>query len=228
MITRSQTITGDHSLDERLWAEQDANHNVTSIVNNSGVVQERFVYDPYGKVTVLDSNWVGTSDTKSWNVLFQGLRWDSTAEDYEVRNRRYDPTLGRFTTQDPAGYVDGANLYQFVTSNPLQNCDPTGLYVPSHLPTTAPKATISEWDKWNNEVNRLGAQINTLGIQRAQLTDFIDKVLPNVCVSPVDYWLELEDALRERALLEAKTKVLQQQWTNAILKRQAAQRDKRP
>src|SRR5690349_490361 len=29
--------------------------------------------------------------------------------------------------REPMGYVDGANLYQFVQSNPLNKVDPTGL-----------------------------------------------------------------------------------------------------
>jgi YD repeat-containing protein len=42
---------------QRLYVLQDANFNVTSVVNASGVVQERYVYDPYGKVTFLNPNW---------------------------------------------------------------------------------------------------------------------------------------------------------------------------
>lgn len=40
--------------------------------------------------------------------------------------RWYDPTTGRWTTRDPAGYVDGANLYQYVVSNPLKYVDQNG------------------------------------------------------------------------------------------------------
>ncbi|WP_428939790.1 hypothetical protein [Fontivita pretiosa] len=50
--------TGDHGLtgsglEERLYAQQDRNLNLTSLTDTSGVVQERFIYDPYGKPTVL-------------------------------------------------------------------------------------------------------------------------------------------------------------------------------
>lgn len=40
--------------------------------------------------------------------------------------RWYDPATGRWTTRDPAGYVDGANLYQFVVANPLRYVDNKG------------------------------------------------------------------------------------------------------
>jgi uncharacterized protein RhaS with RHS repeats len=38
----------------------------------------------------------------------------------------YSPTLGRWLEEDPAGYVDGANLYQMELGNPVLYTDPTG------------------------------------------------------------------------------------------------------
>ncbi|MFN9134187.1 MAG: RHS repeat-associated core domain-containing protein, partial [Phycisphaerales bacterium] len=38
---------------------------------------------------------------------------------YLGRMRWYDARLGRWLTRDPAGYVDGLNVYQFVGGNPL-------------------------------------------------------------------------------------------------------------
>jgi hypothetical protein len=35
-------------LDERLWVQQDGNWNVTALLDNTGAVVERFLYDPYG------------------------------------------------------------------------------------------------------------------------------------------------------------------------------------
>jgi hypothetical protein len=40
---------------------QDANWNVTAILNQSGVVQERYMFDPYGAVTFLDQNLVSVT-----------------------------------------------------------------------------------------------------------------------------------------------------------------------
>jgi hypothetical protein len=38
---------------QRLYGEQDADWNVTALVDSSGNVQERYIYDPYGAVTIL-------------------------------------------------------------------------------------------------------------------------------------------------------------------------------
>ncbi len=43
-----------------------------------------------------------------------------------ARNRNYSPSLGRWINQDPAGYINGANTYQFVMSNPAGSVDPSG------------------------------------------------------------------------------------------------------
>ena len=39
----------------------------------------------------------------------------------------YAPTLGRFLQRDPLGYVDGMNMYAYVTNNPTNYLDPMGL-----------------------------------------------------------------------------------------------------
>jgi RHS repeat-associated protein len=38
----------------------------------------------------------------------------------------YSPTMMRFAQQDPAGYVDGLNDYQFVADNPINGLDSSG------------------------------------------------------------------------------------------------------
>jgi hypothetical protein len=38
---------------ERFYVQQDANWNVTALIDTSGNVQERYIYDPYGTVTIL-------------------------------------------------------------------------------------------------------------------------------------------------------------------------------
>ena len=45
---------------------------------------------------------------------------------YHVRNRVLNSDLGRWLTRDPLEYVDGANLYAYVQSNPITGTDPTG------------------------------------------------------------------------------------------------------
>jgi uncharacterized protein RhaS with RHS repeats len=55
----------------------------------------------------------------------------------------YDPTVGRWMTQDPLGFDAGdANLYRYVGDNPVGLTDPSGLRPPHHPTRTA----LWRWD----------------------------------------------------------------------------------
>ncbi len=115
---------------ERLYYTWDANRNVTALVSDAGAVVERYVYDPYGRVTIWEDDW---SDTVTWanskanEILFAGYRYDPETGLYHVRHRPYHPTLGRWPVRDPIGYADGMSLYEYVMSNSVAYRDPTGL-----------------------------------------------------------------------------------------------------
>jgi RHS repeat-associated protein len=68
-----------------------------------------------------------TSDTYTWIYGFQGGRCDACRGLFSFQRREYDPTLGRWMQQDPAGYVDGKNLYQALLGAPTEFDDMTGL-----------------------------------------------------------------------------------------------------
>ncbi len=125
----------------RLYVQQDANFNVTGLVDTTGTVVERYAYDPYGKATVLDpGTWTvrgagqyGTS-SYGWVYLHQGGRYDTATGLYNFRNRDYSPTLGRWMQQDPARFSAGDNnLYGFVKDSPDNSTDPLGLGVTSEV-----------------------------------------------------------------------------------------------
>jgi RHS repeat-associated protein len=96
-------------------------------------VQERFVYDPYGNVTVLTpagtlrGSGAASASNFKWVDLYQDGTLDTATGLYNFRYRDYDPTLQRWMEVDPAHYIDGANMYQYVGSSPTTNTDPTGL-----------------------------------------------------------------------------------------------------
>jgi RHS repeat-associated protein len=120
------------TLEERLYALQDANWNVTALVNTSGAVQERYTYDPYGLPTARDpGTWDARSISFGWNYLHQGGRYEAAVGLYHFRMREYSATLGRWVQVDPIGFAAGdANYYVYVLNGPTTNTDPSGL-VPS-------------------------------------------------------------------------------------------------
>jgi RHS repeat-associated protein len=110
--------------------------NATALVSASGTVVERYVYDPYGKATFLDGDWQptvveghgdGTVSVYASEILYAGYRFDPETGLYQVRMRYYHPTMGTFTSRDPARYADTCSLYEYCRANPLRSADPSGL-----------------------------------------------------------------------------------------------------
>jgi RHS repeat-associated protein len=132
LVLRDSNPSGSGALTVRLYALQDANGNVTALVNAAGALVQRFVYEPFGVVTVLNPNWSGPgANLSAWRYLFQGLRYDPTSGLYYARNRDYSPALGRWIQTDPLGFSAGQNnFYAFVANNPVNTTDPSGEIVP--------------------------------------------------------------------------------------------------
>ncbi len=120
--------TGTNGLEERLWVMQDANWNVTGLVNGSGTVVERYAYDPFGAATVMNGSWTVGSSAYGWVYLYQGRPLDATSGLYQIRGREYSPTVGRWVSLDPIRYEAGdVNLYRAIGNSPNNNTDPSGL-----------------------------------------------------------------------------------------------------
>jgi len=77
-----------------------------------------------------DPRDIQKSTTIGNRFAFHGLPIDPETGFVYVRNRYYDPEMGRFITTDPLGYVDGPSMYQFAGYNAFNYGDPLGLEVP--------------------------------------------------------------------------------------------------
>jgi RHS repeat-associated protein len=129
LVLRDRSTANNGTLDERLWVQQDANWNVTALINGSGSVVERYDYDPYGLRTVLDASF-NTRSSSSYAFVhgFQGLRLDTAVRLYDGRERIQSPSMGRFGQSDPSGFGGGdTNFYRDVGNSPSNAVDPSGL-----------------------------------------------------------------------------------------------------
>ena len=114
---------------ETLYYCNDANFNVTALIATDGTPVERYVYDPYGKCTIMEPDWtdpVEWEDSKKNEILFTGHRLDNESGLYYAGARYYDPVLGRWISWDWIGYADGMNLCEYVGSSPCGRVDPKG------------------------------------------------------------------------------------------------------
>ncbi len=114
----------------RLYAQHDANYNITALVNPAGAVVERFVQDPYGNPTVLDASSATTTDLYHVPYAFQGGRVDAVTGTIYFGGtglgRNYRPSTGTWDEADRGDYIDGLDRYQGFESNPVNRVDPTG------------------------------------------------------------------------------------------------------
>ena len=126
-VNDNDVCTDADPTDEHLFYTQDANFNVTALIDGSdGSVVRRYEYDPYGQPTFLTAAFASSTNVEENEILYAGYRYDPETALHQVRHRYYHADLGRFVTRDPDGYVDGMNLYQYCGSGPVSATDPMG------------------------------------------------------------------------------------------------------
>ncbi|MFK4235277.1 RHS repeat-associated core domain-containing protein [Pseudomonas guariconensis] len=93
-------------------------------LDSEGHVISHEEYYPYGGSAV----WAARSQTEAdyKTVRYSGKERDGTGL-YYYGHRYYQPWVGRWLSADPAGTVDGLNLYRMVRNNPIALKDNNGL-----------------------------------------------------------------------------------------------------
>lgn len=112
----------------RLYALQDTNWNVTTIIDNDGVAHERFAYQAYGLSQCLSATFVPTGSESDWEIQYAGYRCDNATGLLHVRQRVLHPSLGSWLQRDTWPMDLQANLYQYVHGSPYSLTDPSGLF----------------------------------------------------------------------------------------------------
>jgi RHS repeat-associated protein len=117
-------------LEERVYAQQDGNWDVTSIYDlGTSSIPERFSYSPYGGYVNLNGSWATFTDNGwNWVMKFQGERYEGTGGFYFSGLRLWSVALGRWMQPDPAGYIDSNNLYVAEGDNTAGTVDPMGMF----------------------------------------------------------------------------------------------------
>src|SRR5208283_1881910 len=94
--------------------------SVLGLSGHDGTVLQTISYDPFG-------NQLSTTGTANNNQLhYTGREQDPDTGLYNYRARIYDPTTGRFCTEDPKAFKAGVNFYSYCLGNPVNCNDPYG------------------------------------------------------------------------------------------------------
>ncbi|WP_193771980.1 RHS repeat-associated core domain-containing protein [Obesumbacterium proteus] len=101
----------------------DCNHLGTpqQLINLNGHIDWSITLDAWGN-TLSEEN----PHQLHQPIRMQGQQYDEESGLHYNRHRYYDPTIGRYITQDPIGLRGGLNFYGYPLS-PLQFIDPLGL-----------------------------------------------------------------------------------------------------
>ena len=135
--------SANDSGDRRLFYHQSTLNSVFALTNTSGVVEEGYHYDAYGRQTVFGPGVNGVVDFGGDDIItlggvsafgnpymFTGRRLDPETGHYYYRARYHDSQLGRFISRDPIGIRGGGRDlgrgYNYVDNNPLNGMDPMG------------------------------------------------------------------------------------------------------
>ncbi len=122
-------VDNDETVDEPLselrfgvsnYYQEDGLGSVTSLSDLTGSLANTYTYDSFGKLTA------------STGTVINAFRYTAREADLETglyyyRARYYDRAAGRFISEDTTGFHGGINFYSYVTNDPLNQTDPTGL-----------------------------------------------------------------------------------------------------
>lgn len=109
------------STDSTWYAGKDKLGSVRVWVRKDGTWRWVMRYRPYG--TGVDSSGTAIDVPYRWT----GREYDPETGFYYNRARYYDPSVGRFMQEDPAGLSGGDNQYAYVGGHPLEATDPSGM-----------------------------------------------------------------------------------------------------
>jgi RHS repeat-associated protein len=101
------------------YYQQDGLGSVTSLSNSAGALTKTYTYDNYGRV-------LSSTGTLVSPFQYTGREFDSETTLLFNRARYFDPSAGRFISEDPLRFVGGLNLYGYTRNNPVLRVDPSG------------------------------------------------------------------------------------------------------
>jgi len=95
-------------------------------LDGAGLIISYEEYYPYGGTAFIASG--SQAEVKLKEYRYTGKERDDTSGFYYHGARYFAPWTGRWMSADPAGPVDGLNLYEYVSGNPVRNAIVAGYY----------------------------------------------------------------------------------------------------
>jgi RHS repeat-associated protein len=125
----------------------DALGSVRKVTDPSGSVMATYDFDAWGSPLASTSDSIPNGGLEYRFVGAYGLRWDSATTLFYVRQRWYDPAVGRFVSRDSNKSL--LNTYAYALNNPTRLVDIDG-----SMPVDPPPNPINPntGNPWNNDI----------------------------------------------------------------------------
>jgi RHS repeat-associated protein len=94
--------------------------SITSLGNAAGSLAQTYTFDSFG-------NQTASSGSLTNPFQYTAREADSETGLHYYRARYYDSIAGRFLSEDPIGFLGGAQFYRYTLNAPTKHRDPTGL-----------------------------------------------------------------------------------------------------
>ena len=137
-----------------LFYHHDQLGSTRALTNSAGTVVATYSYDPYGNPT-------GTTGNITNPFRFAGEYKDAESGLIYLRARYYDPTTGQFLTRDPLEPITGTP-YAYVSNNPLNYTDPTGLWCPLGENANGSCRGSGTVQKYADDVSRVAGVVSSV------------------------------------------------------------------
>ncbi len=147
----------------RWYYHHDGLGSTSALTNSTGSVVATMLHDAWGNIRASSGSSLG-------NYRFTGAERDVTTGLYYMGARFYDPTIGRWLSEDPVQDTfnpAALNFYAYVQNSPVNWIDPTGLQ-------TCDQACLEELNRQRQEAARtalgttdpVAAYLGYLGVSR--------------------------------------------------------------
>lgn len=103
------------------YYSQDGLGSVTSLTTSAGALGDTYRYDSFGNLSA-------SSGSIANRFQYTGRESDSESGLYFYRARYYDPSTGRFLSEDPFGFAIENDFYRYAGNDVVNFVDPTGLF----------------------------------------------------------------------------------------------------
>ena len=147
------------------YYQADGLGSITSLSSSSGSIVNTYIYDSFGNLNSSTGSVVNP-------FRFTARESDSETGLYFYRARYYDPSTGRFLSEDPIGFDGGVNWYAYTNNEPVLFLDPYGTSTQGALQTAR---DLARWLR--------GSKPNIVHIEDAATRDLSET--PGMLICPL-------------------------------------------